>query len=266
MKILVKTILLLSLIISGCYRDTPPQAQVLQQQEQTSRPQVQVLQQQEQTPRPQSQVLQQQTQAPRPQVQALQQQAQTEQSIPSAPGFSDSAKTSKQHMTAIEKQVKGIMPVRLKIPTIGLNSVVEPVGVLQNGQMGVPTKYDRVGILTPWTKPGEKGNAVMAGHFDHYTGPAVFYGLRKLKPGDDIYVSNRSGTELRFRVSQVESYETAKAPLEQIFNQSGDIPQLNLITCAGKFKKKTQEHSRRLVVFSKLVTEEQSVLNESKKQ
>lgn len=148
-----------------------------------------------------------------------------------------------------------IMPTRLQIPAVKLNAAVETVGVLENGQMGVPKAFDKVGILAPWTKPGEKGNAVMAGHFDHYTGPAVFYPLRRLKPGDQVVVSGGGGRKLIFIVQSVESYPTNKAPIEKIFGTT-DQRRLNLITCDGKFNRKTQEHARRLVVFTRLAEEQ----------
>lgn len=147
----------------------------------------------------------------------------------------------------------GILPQRISIPSIKLDALVEPVGVLENGQMDVPKNFDRVGILSPWTKPGMMGNAVIAGHFDHYTGPAVFYHIRKLKPGDQIIVSGKQDKKLTFRVKKVESYPASAAPIELIFGDSQQA-QLNLITCSGTFNRKTQEHAKRLVVFSELAS------------
>lgn len=103
----------------------------------------------------------------------------------------------------------------------------------------------------PWTKPGENGNAVIAGHFDHYTGPAIFYHLRKLKSGDKVFLYDDKGTKLVFIVKTVESFKVKEAPLERIFGASPKA-HLNLITCAGKFNKKTQEHAQRLVVFTEI--------------
>ncbi|MGE5704371.1 MAG: class F sortase, partial [Clostridia bacterium] len=125
-----------------------------------------------------------------------------------------------------------IMPIKLEIPSIRLNTSVEPVGILANGQMGVPKSFDKAGILSPWTKPGEKGSAVISGHFDHYTGPAVFYKLRKLKAGDTIFVTDRSNKKLTFVISKVESFKTKEAPLDLIFTNA-ETSHLNLITCAG---------------------------------
>ncbi|GIO06811.1 hypothetical protein J31TS6_28390 [Brevibacillus reuszeri] len=161
----------------------------------------------------------------------------------------------KKKMVPASPLTDGLNPKRIEIPSIDLRAVVEPVGVLANGQMDVPKSFDHVGILSPWTKPGMKGNAVMAGHFDHYTGPAIFYNLRKLQAGDHIKILEETGKHLTFEVKRVVSYKNDEAPIEEIFGTS-DKAHLNLITCAGKFNKKKQEHARRLVVFSELVQEE----------
>ncbi|WP_232698940.1 class F sortase [Brevibacillus daliensis] len=145
----------------------------------------------------------------------------------------------------------GMIPVELSIPAIYLRAPIEAVGVTPQGNMAVPKRFDTVGILSPWTKPGQNGNVVIAGHYDHYTGPAVFYRLKKLQQGDNIYVSDRKGKRLQYVVQKVESYKTADAPLEKIFGDT-DQAQLNLITCSGSFNKKTQEHAKRLVVYSVL--------------
>lgn len=150
-----------------------------------------------------------------------------------------------------ETEEISFIPVRLRIPSIGLDTIVEPVGILENGHMGVPKKFDRVGILSPWTKPGEPGNAVIAGHLDHYTGPAIFYHLRKLKKNDKVTISDQKGNQLTYTVKSVESYKTEEAPLERIFGEA-ETSNLNLITCTGKFDKKKREHNRRLVVFTEL--------------
>jgi LPXTG-site transpeptidase (sortase) family protein len=149
---------------------------------------------------------------------------------------------------------RGLIPSRLQIPAIGLDTTVEKVGVLANGQMGVPKSYDTVGWFEPGYALGQAGNAVLAGHLDHYTGPAIFFNLKKLKPGDRVIVSDQQGKTLTFVVTRVENYKTEQSPIEQIFGPSTK-PHLNLITCAGTFNKKTQESDERLVVYTDLVEE-----------
>ncbi|RAP30472.1 class F sortase [Brevibacillus laterosporus] len=154
--------------------------------------------------------------------------------------------------TKMEMKAKGFIPNRLRIPSIDLDTVIETVGITTEGSMDVPKAFNKVGILSPWTKPGENGSAVIAGHFDHYTGPAIFYHLKKLKPGDQVFVSNTNNDQLIYVVKEITSFNTKEAPLEKIFGESV-TSHLNLITCSGKFNKKTQEHAKRLVVFTELI-------------
>lgn len=163
--------------------------------------------------------------------------------------------------TAIEKtsepkqvhsQPKAIIPNQVWVPSVGIKAKVQPVGLLENGQMDVPKSSDVAGIFVKGVLPGEKGNALMAGHLDNYTGPAIFHPLKRVKPGDPIVISNEEGKYLVFSVIAVESYLTAEAPLEKIFGDT-DLEQLNLITCAGKYDRKKREHNKRLVVYTRLL-------------
>ncbi|MFF2091177.1 class F sortase [Paenibacillus sp. NPDC058174] len=145
----------------------------------------------------------------------------------------------------------GIVPVELFIPAIQLQAQIEPVSVLENGQMDIPQSTDKVGFLSTGTLPGALGNAVMDGHVDSYTGPAVFFKLKRLKPGDEVLIRNKSGRVLQFNVESVETFKTADAPVQKIFGPA-DGAHLNLITCTGKYSRSKKEHEARLVVFTKL--------------
>lgn len=146
----------------------------------------------------------------------------------------------------------GIIPNKILIPSVRIQTSVEPVGVLDNGQMEVPESTERVGILMNGVKAGEQGNAVIAGHVDNYTGPAVFYGLKKLKKDDPIILSDASGKYLVYKVLSVESFKTAEAPIDRVFGKT-DESRLNLITCTGKYDRKKKEHEKRLIVFARLM-------------
>ncbi|WP_254778359.1 class F sortase [Paenibacillus sp. cl141a] len=145
-----------------------------------------------------------------------------------------------------------ITPTRLWIPSVGIKAPVEPVGLLENGQMEAPVSSKVAGVLVDGILPGQKGNAIMAGHVDNYTGPAVFYPLKKLKPGEPVVLSDNEGKYLVFKVVAVESYPTAEAPIEKIFGDT-EMEQLNLITCTGKYNRAKGEHEKRLVVYTRLL-------------
>lgn len=159
-------------------------------------------------------------------------------------------KPSSEGLSLVAEQ-KGIKPVTLEIPAIGVTSDVENVGELENGQMGVPEGVDNVGWFEPGTLPGNRGSSVMAGHIDSLTGPAVFYKLDQLKKGDEVVVKDAEGKSLTFIVTKTERYPRKDAPIDEIFGFSYGS-RLNLITCTGEFNHKAKTHEERLVVYTEL--------------
>ncbi|TCI34521.1 class F sortase [Exiguobacterium sp. SH4S7] len=152
-----------------------------------------------------------------------------------------------------EESTKAVTPVQIQIPSINVDTAIEQVGVLDNGQMGVPVDENQVGWFEPGVKPGSKGNAVVAGHVDSKTGPAVFYELDQLKTGDDVTIIDENGNTLRFRVTKTESYDTKNAPIDEIFGTTSNR-NLNLITCSGTFG--DGGYDQRFVVYTELVDSE----------
>jgi len=143
-------------------------------------------------------------------------------------------------------------PSRLTIPKIGVNVPIEPVGLDKEKRMDVPTDDLDVGWYKYGTIPGEKGSAVIDGHFDTKAGgPAVFYTLSELKSGDSIIVSGKNGEERTFIVTETKIFKDANFPIPLVFSQD-DTERLNLITCDGVFDKSEKNYSDRLVVFSTL--------------
>ncbi|EZH67512.1 hypothetical protein DH09_06165 [Bacillaceae bacterium JMAK1] len=149
-----------------------------------------------------------------------------------------------------------ITPASITIPTLDINAPIVEVGQLDNGQMGVPDNGDDVGWYEPGTKPGGIGNAVLAGHVDDRTGPAVFFDLDELEEGDSILVTGEDGEELEYVVERLESYPFDDSPVDEIFGSS-DTKQLNLITCAGIFDRDVGTHDERLVVYTSLIDDEE---------
>ncbi|WP_214742573.1 class F sortase [Exiguobacterium sp. s48] len=149
-----------------------------------------------------------------------------------------------------EEHAKAVTPVQIQIPKIKIDTAIEQVGVLENGQMGVPEDENQVGWFEPGVTPGSKGNAVIAGHVDSKTGPAIFYQLDQLTKGDDVLIQDEAGNTLRFRVTKTERYDTKTAPIEEIFGATSNR-NLNLITCSGTFG--DGGYDKRFVVYTELV-------------
>ncbi len=142
----------------------------------------------------------------------------------------------------------------LIIPTIGVNAVIEPVGVSSDGDLAVPTRkpWDGVGWYQYGPYPGAPGSAVIDGHLDRPGGaPAVFWNLRKLHIGDIIMVVNPGEKPLHFRIMNMKYYAPNNAPLQTIFkNMTGTY--LNLITCAGQWIPNQHQTTLRLVIYAAL--------------
>lgn len=145
-------------------------------------------------------------------------------------------------------------PVELSIPTIGIKASVGEVGLDTEGRMDVPQSYDMVGWYNLGPYPGEQGNAVIAGHLDSPTSPAVFYNLSNLTEGDEFTVTDSNGHELIFTVVGKTVYKNEEFPLDEVFGPS-DRPRLNLITCDGTFDHTSKLYSHRLVIYSELKDE-----------
>ncbi|ANU27025.1 class F sortase [Planococcus versutus] len=153
-----------------------------------------------------------------------------------------------------QESIKGMEPSEIEISSIGVKAAIESTGILENGAMGVPEDIDQVGWFEPGFQAGAKGHAVLAGHVDSLTGPAVFYELDKVKIGETVVLTGSDGREMIFEVKNLTSYETDDAPIEKIFGSS-DKRLISLITCTGDFNRKIGSHEERLVVTAELVSD-----------
>lgn len=148
-------------------------------------------------------------------------------------------------------QAAGV-PVRMEIPAINVDTTVEKVGRDAVGRVDVPKISANVAWFTESALPGDTGKtSVISGHLDDPYGPAVFYQLRELVPGDEIAITYSSGERHVFVVEDKERYAFDAAPAQKIF---GATPQrmLNLITCDGAWNAGVANYNQRLVVYTRL--------------
>jgi len=141
------------------------------------------------------------------------------------------------------------VPTQLVIPAIGIDASVEQLGLTTSNAMEAPKEWADVGWFSLGYRPGEAGNAVIAGHLDSTTGPAVFWNLNKLRPGDPVIVKAADNSERRFAVMSSEKYAVSQAPLGRIFGPA-PASNLNLVTCNGAFDRNSKEYDQRLVVYA----------------
>ncbi len=145
---------------------------------------------------------------------------------------------------------RGFDPTTLIIPKIDLHTAVISVGTTASGEMEAPGSYWEAGWWSPGAQPGDVGKAVIAGHIDSPSGPAIFVKLDQLSPGDEIFVRNDT-RELRYIVRGAAVYRVDAAPLEAIFGPSTE-QELILITCGGTFDRASASYLHRRVVFAVL--------------
>lgn len=145
------------------------------------------------------------------------------------------------------------IPIILSIPKLGLQASIELVGIDSQGRMDVPSSFYTVGWYKYGPRPGEKGNSVIDGHYDTYTGDAaVFYNLDLLNRNDVINITDQNGKTYVFKITQVYTYQFDDVRLEKIFGKT-QKRMLNLITCAGYFDHVSNNYSHRVVIFSELI-------------
>lgn len=150
--------------------------------------------------------------------------------------------------------IKSIDPKTISLPAIQIQASVVKVGMLGNGQMGVPENIDTVGWYEPGPRPGSNGNAVLAGHVDGANRPGAFFHLKKMKKGDLVHLEGMKGEKLTFKVKKIASYYPDQAPIDEIFGYSPGR-NLNLITCTGTFDHDKGGYEERLVVYTELVVQ-----------
>jgi hypothetical protein len=126
-------------------------------------------------------------------------------------------------------------PVSVRVPDVGLDLVVVPVGVRTDGQMDVPELVSEVGWYRFGPEPGsDAGSSVLSGHVDSNIGPAPMAALFDVDPGALVEVTTASGAVLTYRVDTVEQLGKERLPLDDLFARDGP-PVLRLVTCAGEW-------------------------------
>ncbi len=148
------------------------------------------------------------------------------------------------------------LPVAVDIPAIGVHSKLLQLGVSPGGAIQVPSLNTQASEAA-WYKysatPGQIGASVIEGHVDSYRGPAVFFRLGALRPGNTVEVTLADGITAVFRVTGVRRYAKSGFPAKTIYRTPG-YAALRLITCGGVFDYSTRNYLSSTVVFASLTS------------
>jgi sortase (surface protein transpeptidase) len=141
------------------------------------------------------------------------------------------------------------LPVRLRIPKAGVDSVLEHLGRAANGTMALPLRAERAGWYAEGPRPGQPGPAVIIGHVDWDHGPAVFFHLDELDPGDLVYVDRADGSTARFRVTRLSQVPKRRFPTDLVFAPTLQRS-LRLVTCGGSFDHAAGSYRDNVIVYA----------------
>ncbi|WP_091537533.1 class F sortase [Modestobacter sp. DSM 44400] len=144
-------------------------------------------------------------------------------------------------------------PQQVRIPAIGVDSSLASLGVDAAGALVPPADFAQAGWYSAGTVPGDVGPAVIAGHVDDYTGPAVFYRLEELTVGDAVQVIRSDGRTVDFRVTRVAQYPKDDFATDEVYGPTTG-PELRLITCGGTFDTSRRSYRDNVVVYARSVS------------
>ncbi|MDQ0910290.1 class F sortase [Streptomyces canus] len=153
------------------------------------------------------------------------------------------------------RPLKGARPQRLDIPDLGVQAPVVARGLDAKGALD-PPPFGRPGIVgwyAAGAKPGAAGAALMVGHVDTETRPAVFYRISTLKPGETVRVIRDDGRVAEFTVDDVRVVSRESFDARQAYGprESGRA-ELRLITCGGTFDRATRSYTANVIVSAYL--------------
>jgi LPXTG-site transpeptidase (sortase) family protein len=142
-----------------------------------------------------------------------------------------------------------VTAVRVGIPAISVDSDLVGLGVDDAGALVPPSDFSSAGWFAAGPVPGDVGPAVIAGHVDSRSGPAVFYRLEELTAGDAVRVTRSDGRDVEFRVTRVAQYPKADFGTEEVYGPTTG-PELRLITCGGTFDRSRRSYLDNVVVYA----------------
>jgi LPXTG-site transpeptidase (sortase) family protein len=174
------------------------------------------------------------------------------------PRASDPAATPSRAHSPAADQFKSVRtyttvppPTRLRIPAIDVTTPpLDQLGrIPADKSIALPTKPDRAGWFKDGPRPGQPGPAVVIGHVDMDHGPAVFFRLREMKPGEAVYVDRADGSSQRFTVTAVRQVAKSDFPTVDVYGPDLQ-PSLRLITCGGQFDYQAHNYLDNVIVFA----------------
>ena len=152
-----------------------------------------------------------------------------------------------------------IVPTRLAIPAIGVDTTVETRGTVSYTNPFTGAKVSGYGVpvstaTTSWwsdgPEPGSGRMAIVLGH----SGRGVFDRLTSLHAGDPVTLRGKAGQTLRLTVlgAPVTGLDKASSALADTLNSHPADAAVALVTCGGQFDESVRASEDNTVVFARL--------------
>jgi sortase (surface protein transpeptidase) len=139
-------------------------------------------------------------------------------------------------------------PKFIAIPSLGVDALIQNVGIDQNSQIAVPNNIHIAGWFIESVRPGERGLSIIDGHVNgRNSDRGVFKNLPNLKVGETVTITFGDGSVKKFSVYSNQSLPTQEAASVLYSQIPSIVNQLNLITCTGSFDTLTQTYKNRQI-------------------
>lgn len=140
-------------------------------------------------------------------------------------------------------------PVRVRVPAVGIDVAVDPVGVLDTGAMELPERVSVAGWYRFGPGPASAaGSTILAAHVDSLKyGRGPFSLLKDAPLGAAVSVTTADGVEHAYAIAISERVAKQEIPLEAVFDRAG-APRLVLITCGGQFDHETGHYLDNILI------------------
>ncbi|MFE4516953.1 class F sortase [Kitasatospora sp. NPDC056783] len=144
-------------------------------------------------------------------------------------------------------------PLRVGIASIKLDAALLALGTDPKGSPELPpyTMPETAAWLRDTPTPGAVGAAVLAGHVDTPTGPAVFWKLSAVPAGATVDITRIDGSTATFTVDRVKAFPRSTFPADLVYAPTA-AAELRIVTCGGTYDRAHHEYSDNVVLFAHL--------------
>ncbi|MGP4002886.1 class F sortase [Streptomyces sp. 8N706] len=158
-------------------------------------------------------------------------------------------------LPAAHEPMRSARPQRVEIDALGVGAPVVERGLDADGGID-PPPFDTPGVVG-WfgggPAPGASGTALLVGHVDTESAPAVFFRLGQIKPGERVRVVREDRSVAEFTVETVEALTKKRFdPARAYGPRQPDRAELRLITCGGSYDPRHHTYTANVVVSAYL--------------